>query len=73
MEAVVELAATRNPAEITTGQIAERMQLTQGALFRHFPTKDAVWDAVMVWTADQLTQRLDQAEARGLSPLLALE
>lgn len=73
MDAVVALAATCNPAEITTGQIAEHMQLTQGALFRHFPTKDAVWDAVMVWTADQLTRRLDQAEAKGTSPLSALE
>ena len=73
MDAVVALAATRNPAEITTGQIADNMKLTQGALFRHFPTKDAVWDAVMVWTADQITRRLDQAEARGSSPLSALE
>tara|TARA_R110000787_G_scaffold71851_1_gene160055 strand:+ start:8169 stop:8783 length:615 start_codon:yes stop_codon:yes gene_type:complete len=73
VDAVVDLAATRNPAEITTGQIADHMKLTQGALFRHFPTKDAVWDAVMVWTADQLTRRLDQAEARGSSPLRALE
>ncbi len=73
VDAVVALAATRNPAEITTGQIAEHMKLTQGALFRHFPTKDAVWAAVMVWTADQLTRRLDQAEARGSSPLSALE
>lgn len=73
VEAVVDLAATRDPAEITTGQIAEHMQLTQGALFRHFPTKDAVWDAVMAWTADQLTRRLDQAEANGASPLLSLE
>lgn len=73
VEAVVDLAAEQNPSDITTTAIAQRMGLTQGALFRHFPTKDAIWDAVMVWTAEQLTRRLDQAEARGSSPLSALE
>ena len=73
VEAVVDLAATTNPAEITTGQIAQHMGLSQGALFRHFPTKDAIWGAVMVWTADQLTHRLDKALAKEASPLSALE
>lgn len=73
VETVIDLAATNNPAEITTGQIAQHMGLSQGALFRHFPTKDAVWTAVMVWTAGQLTQRLDKALAKEASPLSALE
>ena len=73
VETVVDLAATNNPAEITTGQIAQHMGLSQGALFRHFPTKDAVWGAVMAWTADQLNQRLDKALAKDASPLSALE
>jgi len=37
VQAVVDLAAEQNPAEITTTAIADRMGLTQGALFRHFP------------------------------------
>lgn len=73
VETVIDLAATNNPAEITTGQIAEHMGLSQGALFRHFPTKDAVWTAVIVWTAGQLNQRLDKALAKETSPLAALE
>ena len=39
VQAVVDLAAERNPSDITTTAIAQRMGLTQGALFRHFPTK----------------------------------
>jgi TetR/AcrR family transcriptional regulator len=73
VETVVDLAATNNPAEITTGQIAQHMGVSQGALFRHFPTKDAVWGAVIVWTADQLNQRLDRALEKEASPLSALE
>ena len=51
IEAVIELAATTNPSEITTAAIAKHMHLTQGALFRHFPNKDAIWQAVMKWVA----------------------
>lgn len=73
VEAVVDLAGARNPAEITTAQIAEHMQLTQGALFRHFPTKDAIWLAVMEWVAEQLLLRLDHAAEGAGSPLEAMQ
>lgn len=73
VEAVVALAATRNPNEITTAAIARHMHLTQGALFRHFPSKEAIWEAVMEWVAERLLARIDEA-ARGVdSPLAAME
>jgi len=52
VEAVVDLAAEQNPADITTTAIAERMGLTQGALFRHFPNKDAILEAAMSWVSE---------------------
>ncbi|MFZ1367861.1 TetR/AcrR family transcriptional regulator, partial [Sphingorhabdus sp.] len=61
VEAVIALAATTNPADITTAQIAAHMGVTQGALFRHFPDKQAVWLAVMGWTSDTLLARIDAA------------
>ncbi|MBW8368395.1 MAG: TetR/AcrR family transcriptional regulator [Arenimonas sp.] len=73
IEAVVALAAECNPGDITTAAIADRMGLTQGALFRHFPNKSAVWEAVMNWVADNLLCRLDAAEAGAATPLQALE
>ena len=42
VEAVIELTAEQNPGDITTTAITQRMNLTQGALFRHFPSKDAI-------------------------------
>ena len=73
VEAVVELAAEQNPSEITTTAIAERMGLTQGALFRHFPSKDAILQAVMTWIGERLLGRLDQAATGVASPLAALQ
>ena len=73
VEAVVELAAEQNPSEITTTAIAERMGLTQGALFRHFSSKDAILQAVMTWIGERLLGRLDQAATGVASPLAALQ
>ncbi len=73
VEAVVELAAEQNPNDITTAAIAKRMNLTQGAIFRHFPSKDSIWQAVMEWVAGQLLARTEKAAQTASSPLAALE
>ncbi|MFA9273791.1 MAG: TetR/AcrR family transcriptional regulator [Candidatus Aquirickettsiella gammari] len=72
VEAVIALAATKNPGDITTAAIAQHMQLTQGALFRHFPTKDAIWQSVMEWVSHHLLSRIDKASAGITSPLQAM-
>ena len=73
VRAVVDLAAERNPGDITTQAIAQRMRLTQGALFRHFPDKNAIWEAAMGWVAERLLARVDRAAESSASPLAALE
>ena len=73
VEAVIELAASQNPGEITTAAIAKHMGLTQGALFRHFPSKEAILQAVMEWVAERLLARVDKAAQAAASPLAALE
>ncbi len=73
VEAVVALAALHNPSEISTTAIAQHMQLTQGALFRHFPNKDAILEAVMEWVAEQLLARIDRSTEGLASPLAALQ
>lgn len=73
MEAVVALAGSQNPSEITTAAIAKHMNLTQGALFRHFPTKEAIWQSVMEWVAERLLARIDRAVEGIESPLAAMQ
>lgn len=73
VETVIALAAEQNPNSISTTAIAKRMGVTQGALFRHFPSKDAILDAVMQWVAERLLSALDAAAAQTSSPLGALE
>ncbi|WP_193175344.1 TetR/AcrR family transcriptional regulator [Oricola nitratireducens] len=73
VEAVIELAAARNPEDITTTAIAGRMKLSQGALFRHFPTKDAIWCQVMEWVSNRLLERVDKVAGAEADPVDALE
>ena len=73
VEAVVALAGETSPAESTTSAIAKHMKLTQGAVFRHFPTKDAIWQAVMEWVTTRLLHRIERAAAGVESPLAAME
>lgn len=73
VEAVIDLAATTNPGDITTAAIARHMKLTQGALFRHFPNKEAIWQAVMKWVAERLMSRIEKAADGMESPLEAMQ
>src|SRR3546814_11777935 len=73
VEAVIDLASDQNPSDITTAAIAERMGLTQGALFRHFPNKDAILEAVLSWVAERLLARVARAADGAPSSLAALE
>ena len=73
VRAVVDLCGKEDPARITTASIAKYMQVTQGALFRHFPSKEAIWTAVVEWVAERVMQRLEQAAQETATPLATLE
>lgn len=73
MGAVIELAAGHDPGEITTTVIARHMGVTQGALFKHFPTKEAILEAVMAWVAERLLSRIDRAAQAAPTASAALE
>lgn len=70
--AVLGLARERSPAQITTGDIAAAVGVSQGALFKHFASKDMIWLAAMSWVRGQLMQGLEQAAAGAPTPLEAL-
>lgn len=73
VEAVIDLAAEQNPGSITTTAIARHMNVTQGALFRHFANKAEIWRAVMEWVAERLLVRVDKAASAAPTSLAALE
>ncbi len=71
--AVLELAGERGPDAITAQAIADRIGITQGAIFRHFPDKEAIWLAVYAWVRTALGEALEKALAGGGSPLAQIK
>ena len=73
VQAALGLAAQRSPAEITTGDLALAIGITQGGVFKHFESKEAIWLAVLDWAHQSLMERLMQAaQARQDNALQAL-
>lgn len=68
----LDLAAKQGVDDVTTQDMARAMGVTQGAVFRHFRSKDAIWLAVMHWVRDRLMAVLEHAADRGRDPLDAL-
>jgi AcrR family transcriptional regulator len=73
VQAVLTLAAQRDPGAITTVAIAEQVGVTHGALFRHFADKEAIWAAVFDWVSGALGKVVGQAFAEGRDPLETLQ
>lgn len=72
VDTVLDLSASVSPGDITTVDIARSLGLTQGALFKHFPSKDAIWLAVMGWVESHLLSALDAAALAAPTPLEGL-
>lgn len=68
----LRLVQDRSPAGITTTDLAQAMGLSQGALFKHFPTKEAIWLGVMAWVAEHLLRVLQDAAEQATTPMEAL-
>ena len=71
--AVLALARERGPEAITTQAIADRIGVTQGAIFRHFADKEAIWLAVFSWVRASLGAVFAAAVAKAGSPLARIE
>jgi AcrR family transcriptional regulator len=79
MDALLTLAWEQAPSGIRTAEIAARMGVTQAALFRHFPTKEALWCAALEHITSLSWQRIEALQDRGdtageqpLSPVAAM-
>jgi len=73
--AALALAAERSPAEVTTAALAQAVGLTQGAVFRHFENKEAIWIAVIDFAHRELLARLrvvSEGQPRAMDALRAV-
>lgn len=69
---VLDLADRIGPDRVTTGAVASQIGVTQAALFRHFPTKAALWQAVAEHVAEGLETAWEEALRLGDTPIVRL-
>jgi len=55
IKAAVELVGEQSVDKVTTQDMARAVGVTQGAIFRHFPTKDMIWLGVIHWVSQPRT------------------
>lgn len=69
VEATLRLADKVGPDRLATAQVAEAVGLTQAALFRHFPRKQDLWEAVAARIGEKFQQRWLAIERGPADPL----
>ncbi|MEO6976012.1 MAG: TetR/AcrR family transcriptional regulator [Gallionella sp.] len=69
----VNLAAEKGIDSVTTQDMADAMKVTQGAIFKHFATKDEIWYSVIHWIRGQLMPVLEKAAYGAPDPIMAIE
>lgn len=74
IEALLDLACSCAPEQISTAAIAERMGVSHAALFRHFPSREALWAESVRWATSRLETDLQRiASDHSLAPLSRVE
>ncbi len=65
---VLRLADESGPDRLTTSDVARAVGISQPAIFRHFPSKGAMWVAVSDAVAERFAAEWDHAEAAASEP-----
>ncbi len=64
VETVLDLVVEHGADGVSVQAIADRIGLTQPAVFRHFRSKEAIWVAVMTWLEEQLGRPWPRSSSR---------
>ena len=73
VQVTLQLADTLGPDRLTTAVVARAVGVTQPAVFRHFPTKSALWLAVAEHVARTMAQAWETALADAATPLVRID
>jgi AcrR family transcriptional regulator len=66
--AALDVAAQVGPSQVSTGMIAERLGLTQPAIYKHFPRKSDIWLAVADHMSALIARNIAHATAAPVAP-----
>ncbi|WP_435141255.1 TetR/AcrR family transcriptional regulator [Pseudopelagicola sp. nBUS_19] len=69
LSATLDLAFKVGPDHVTTGMIAHQLGLSQPAIYKHFPKKEVIWQAISTALVARIHENIDQANAGCANPI----
>lgn len=72
LAATLDLAFEVGPDHVTTGLIAQRLGLTQPAIYKHFPKKEDIWQAATETLCARIRENLRRGKNADLTPIESL-
>jgi len=69
----IELCAEQGVSKITTQVIADRVGVAQATIFKHFKTRDAIFEAGFRWLSGKMFQAVEPLFNSSVSPDLRLQ
>ncbi len=72
IDEAMRLAAELGPDRMTTQKLADAVGITQAAIFRHFPNKSEIWQAVADRIGSAMPAKLVESDAPPLDRLRAI-
>lgn len=71
--AAIELISERSIQELTIKNLAQKIGLTEGALYRHFPSKMDILLSILLMFQDEARRNLEEVKSSPLSALQQFE
>ena len=72
VDEAMRLAAELGPDRMTTQKLADAVGISQAAIFRHFPSKTDIWQAVAARIGSAMPAKLIDSEAPAIERLRAI-
>ncbi len=69
IDATLRLSGEIGPDRLTTEDLAKEIGISQPGIFRHFPTKGAIWEAVGRHIGTMLKAKMSLTQSRGSLPI----
>ena len=59
MQTLAEMLEEKTPVKITTAELARRTNITEAAIYRHFPSKRKIYEEMVVFFESNIFPRID--------------
>ena len=59
MQTLAEMLEEKTPVKITTAELARRTNITEAAIYRHFPSKRKIYEEMVVFFESNIFPRIE--------------